>query len=264
MSLLSERYREQPANDELIDAQQQPRPAAKALFAPLLSLDLSALAARRQAAEAAVLAMGITFTVYTEAGNIDRAWPLNIIPRILSRREWERIEAGLKQRLRALNLFIDDLYSARRIIRDGVFPREVLEGSHNFRPACVGIHPPFGVWAHICGSDLVRDQDGTVYVLEDNLRVPSGVSYMLENRRIMKRLFPELFQNCRVLPVDDYPSRLYETLSALSPRTGERPVVVVLTPGIDNSAYFEHSYLAQQTGSYLAEGPDLFVGQRDI
>ncbi len=264
MNLLSESYGQQSAYDELIDAQQQPRPAAKALFDHLLRLDPSALAARRQAAEAAILAMGITFTVYTEAGNIDRAWPFDIIPRILARGEWEQIEAGLKQRLRALNLFIDDLYNKQQIITDGVFPREVLEGSHNFRRACLGVHPPFGVWAHICGSDLVRDQDGTVYVLEDNLRVPSGVSYMLENRQIMKRLFPEIFQICRILPVDDYTSRLYDTLASLAPRNGERPVLVVLTPGIYNSAYFEHSYLAQQMGAYLAEGPDLFVGQDDI
>ena len=130
----------------------------------------------------------------------------------------------------------------------------MLEGSGNFRPQCVGVTPRFGVWAHICGTDLVRDRDGTVYVLEDNLRVPSGVSYMLENRQVMKRMFPEVFRTTSILPVDDYPTQLYETLAALSPRPGDQPVIAVLTPGIYNSAYFEHSYLAQQMGAYLVEG----------
>ncbi|MDD5472492.1 MAG: circularly permuted type 2 ATP-grasp protein, partial [Sideroxydans sp.] len=183
---------------------------------------------------------------------------------VMGRKEWESIQAGLKQRLRALNLFINDLYSEQRIIKDGVFPAEVLEDSANFRPQCVGITPRFGVWAHICGTDLVRDKDGTVYVLEDNLRVPSGVSYMLENRQIMKRIFPEVFRTTNILPVDDYPTQLYQMLASLSPREGEQPVIAVLTPGIYNSAYFEHSYLAQQMGAYLVEGSDMVVGADDI
>ena len=206
---------------------------------------------------------GITFTVYSEAGNIDRAWPFDIIPRVMSKKEWTRIEAGLKQRLTALNCFINDLYNEQRIVKDGVFPLEVLEGSKNFRAQCKGMTPRFGVWAHVCGTDLVRDGDGTVYVLEDNLRVPSGVSYMLENRQLMKRLFPELFQASDILPVDDYPTRLYDTLAALSPRRGDRPVLAVLTPGIFNSAYFEHSYLAQKMGAFLVEGSDLVVQADD-
>ncbi|MGD2073750.1 MAG: circularly permuted type 2 ATP-grasp protein, partial [Gammaproteobacteria bacterium] len=168
--------------------------------------------------------------------------------------------AGLHQRVRALNLFIDDLYHEQRIIKDKVFPQELLDNSTNFRPQCRGIDPPQGVWAHICGSDLVRDRDGTVYVLEDNLRVPSGVSYMLENRQVMKRVFPDLFEDYSILPVDNYPSQLYDTLASLSPRKGIQPEVVVLTPGIYNSAYFEHSYLAQQMGAELVEGSDLEVG----
>ena len=264
MDWLSKHYQQQKSYDELVGEGAVPRLPAAPLFDYLSTLDSSELRARRQAADAAILAMGITFTVYSEAGNIDRAWPFDIIPRILSRREWVRIEEGLKQRLQALNLFIDDIYNAQRIVVDGVFPAEVLASSRNFREACRGVRPPFGVWAHICGSDLVRDADGTVYVLEDNLRVPSGVSYMLENRQIMKRLFPELFKSSTILPVDDYPNRLYDTLAALSPREGERPVVAVLTPGIYNSAYFEHSYLAQQMGAYLAEGADFFVSRDDI
>ncbi len=250
--------------DELIDDQQQPRPAARMLFSYLDRLGTAELMARRASVDAAIMAMGITFTVYSDAGNIDRVWPFDIIPRTMSSKEWARIDAGLKQRLTALNLFIDDLYNAQRIVKDGVFPLEVLAGSKNFREQCRHMTPRFGVWAHVCGTDLVRDKDGTVYVLEDNLRVPSGVSYMLENRKLMKRLFPELFKSSDIQPVDDYPTQLYDTLAALSPRSGGRPVIVVLTPGIFNSAYFEHSYLAQQMGAVLVEGSDLVVQDDDV
>ncbi len=257
-------YQAQTAYDELLDAKLHPRGAAKPLFDYLNSLDTDELLARRQAVEATIMAMGITFTIYSEAGNIDRAWPFDVIPRVMSRSEWDPIQEGLKQRLTALNLFINDLYNEQKIIKDGVFPREVLEGSVNFRRQCVGVTPRFGVWAHVCGTDLVRDRDGTVYVLEDNLRVPSGVSYMLENRQIMKRIFPEVFRTTSILPVDDYPTQLYHTLAALTPRPGEQPVIAVLTPGIYNSAYFEHSYLAQQMGAFLVEGQDLLVGKDDM
>jgi len=252
--------------DELLDAELRPRPAARILFEYLDQLGVDELRARRASVDAAIMAMGITFTVYSDAGNIDRAWPFDIVPRTLSAHEWVRIDAGLKQRLTALNLFIDDLYNAQKIVADGVFPLEVLAGSKNFRPQCEGISPRFGVWSHVCGTDLVRDADGTMYVLEDNLRVPSGVSYMLENRELMKRLFPELFKASDILPIDDYPTRLFDTLAALSPRReqqDERPVVAVLTPGIYNSAYFEHSYLAQRMGAFLVEGGDLVVRDDD-
>lgn len=249
--------------DELIDAAGKPRPPAKALFEYLAAFDPAELNARRAAVDAAIMTMGITFTIYSDGTNIDRAWPFDIIPRIMGNHEWRRVDAGLRQRLKALNLFINDLYNGQKIVKDGVFPIEVLAGSKNFREQCKGITPRFGVWAHICGTDLVRDADGTIYVLEDNLRVPSGVSYMLENRMLMKRLFPELFQKSEILPVDDYTTRLHETLAALSPYPGERPVIAVLTPGIYNSAYFEHSYLAQQMGAVLVEGPDLVVAEDD-
>lgn len=245
--------------DELIDEHLRPRPEARILFDYIDRLGVQELAGRRERVDAAIMAMGITFTVYSDAGNIDRAWPFDIVPRTMSSREWARIDAGLKQRLTALNLFIDDLYNDQRILHDGIVPREVLAGSKNFRAQCRGVTPKFGVWAHVCGTDLVRDKDGTVYVLEDNLRVPSGVSYMLENRRLMKQLFPELFKSSDILPVDDYPTRLFETLASLSPRTGGKPVVAVLTPGIFNSAYFEHSYLAQKMGATLVEGSDMVV-----
>jgi uncharacterized circularly permuted ATP-grasp superfamily protein len=256
-------YPQSGTYDELLDEQLQPRVAARTLFGYLNRLGTAELVARRESVDAAIMAMGITFTVYSDAGNIDRVWPFDIIPRTLSLKEWTRIDAGLKQRLTALNLFIDDLYNAQKIVKDGIFPLEVLAGSKNFRTQCKGMTPRFGVWAHVCGTDLVRDSDGTMYVLEDNLRVPSGVSYMLENRQLMKQLFPELFKASDIQPVDDYPTQLYDTLAALSPRQGERPVVAVLTPGIYNSAYFEHSYLAQKMGAELVEGSDLVVQDDD-
>jgi uncharacterized circularly permuted ATP-grasp superfamily protein len=251
--------------DELIAPGGLPRPGASALIEYLSALGPEELVTRQRAADVAIRSMGITFTVYhEEGGSIDRAWPLDIIPRVIALEEWRRIEAGLSQRAQALNLFIDDIYHEQRIVRDGVFPREHLANSANFRPQCVGVNPPQRVWAHICGSDLVRGGDGTMYVLEDNLRVPSGVSYMLENRQVVKRVFPEVFEAAGILPVDEYPSQLYEMLRALALAQADRPEVVVLTPGIYNSAYFEHAYLAQQMGCELVEGSDLAVGDDDV
>ncbi len=253
-------YRVRGLYDELFRAAGRPRPAAQTLTRFLSAQGEQALSAIQAAAEVSIKEMGVTFSVYSEdEGSIDRAWPFDIIPRIIASSEWRRIEAGLKQRALALNLFIDDIYHDQRIVEDGVFPQEILANSKNFRPQCVGVSPPLGIWAHICGSDLVRDKDGTVYVLEDNLRVPSGVSYMLENRLVTKRVFPELFEDYAILPVDEYPSQLFDTLAAASPRPADFPEVVVLTPGIYNSAYFEHSYLAQQMGCELVEGRDLEV-----
>lgn len=249
--------------DELIDAAGHVREPARQLCRYLGELPEQELRQRKDAAELAIRVMGITFTVYGESGNIDRAWPFDLIPRIIDKREWEDTEAGLIQRLNALNLFIDDLYHDQRIVKDRVFPAELLTHSRNFRPQCRGIAPPRRVWAHICGSDLVRDASGTLYVLEDNLRVPSGVSYLLENRQVMKRVFPELFADYAILPVDNYCSQLFDMLAGLSPRPLDDPEVVVLTPGIYNSAYFEHVYLAQQMGAELVEGSDLLVDADD-
>jgi uncharacterized circularly permuted ATP-grasp superfamily protein len=249
--------------DELVGPGGNPRAGAATLAAHLEGLSKRQLKLRQEAAERAIVEMGVTFTVYTEGQNIDRAWPFDIIPRIIAASEWRRIEQGLRQRLTALNMFIDDLYYEQRILKDGLVPRDLVESSPDFRRECIGARPLHGVWAHVCGSDLVRDGDGTVYVLEDNLRVPSGVSYMLENRSVTKRVFPELFRDQIIAPVDDYPSDLFDTLAALSPRPGDDPEVVVLTPGIFNSAYFEHSYLAQRMGAQLVEGGDLVVESDD-
>jgi uncharacterized circularly permuted ATP-grasp superfamily protein len=252
-------YQPQEFYDELFAAPGAARPAAGELASYLASLGISELAERQRDADRAIAEMGITFTVYTEGQNIDRAWPFDVIPRTIEANEWARIERGLVQRLTALNRFIDDLYHERRIIADGIVPDDIIATSTNFLPACVGANPPHGVWANICGSDLVRDRDGTFYVLEDNLRVPSGVSYMLENRMVTKQVFPEMFEHASIVPVDDYASQLFDMLASLSPRKVDFPRVVVLTPGIYNSAYFEHSYLAQRMGIDLVEGGDLVV-----
>ena len=250
--------------DEMMSSRNRARPLAKELITLFRSMDAEDLAARQDAADLAIKEMGITFTVYSEnEGMIDRSWPFDIVPRIIAKKEWDGIEAGLIQRVKALNLFIDDLYHDQQIVKDGVLPAEVLKDSKNFRPQCVGVSPPQRVWAHICGSDLVRDADGTMYVLEDNLRVPSGVSYMLENRLVTKRVFPELFETYAPLPVNDYPTDLYEMLVSLSPRSVKRPSIAVLTPGIYNSAYFEHAYLAMEMGAALVEGRDLYVDSDD-
>ncbi len=250
--------------DEMMAGKNRARPIAKELIGLFRKMDSEELAARQAAADMAIKEMGITFTVYSENdGMIDRSWPFDIVPRVIDKAEWDIVEAGLKQRVKALNMFIDDLYHDQKIIKDGVFPKEVLADSKNFRPQCIGVNPPHGIWAHICGSDLVRDDKGTIYVLEDNLRVPSGVSYMLENRLVTKRVFPELFDSYNPLPVGDYPTQLYETLTCLTSRQLKRPKVAVLTPGIYNSAYFEHAYLAMEMGAELVEGRDLFVDKDD-
>ena len=249
--------------DELIKAPGQPRESGAALASYLASLNSRQLSSRQEAAERAIVEMGITFTVYSEGRNIDRAWPFDIIPRVIPADEWDRIAAGLTQRLTALNRFIDDLYHDRRIIRDGIVPEEIVATSRNFLKACVGAKPAHGVWANVCGTDLVRGGDGTMYVLEDNLRVPSGASYMLENRIITKRVFPEVFSKSNVRSIGDYTSQLFEMLTSLSPRKVDKPEVVVLTPGIYNSAYYEHAYLAQRMGAELVEGSDLVVGDDD-
>lgn len=258
-------YATGPFYDELIQGRNKPREAAKSLCSYLRDLSDKDIEEYKVAASTAIHVMGITFTVYTEEeGSIDRAWPFDIIPRIIDKKEWSQIELGLKQRVKALNMFIDDLYNEQKILDAGIVPEDILTQSKNFLPECLGVKPKHGVWAHICGSDLVRDQHGTVYVLEDNLRVPSGVSYMLENRHVMKRVFPDMFEKYNILPVDDYPSELYDMLCQLSPRKTKQPEIVVLTPGIYNSAYFEHAYLAQQMGAELVVGSDLVVGDDDI
>lgn len=249
--------------DELLDENGDARPHARELWALVERIGIDELQNRQRRAELDITTMGITFTVYSDGQNIDRAWPFDIIPRVIPGDEWDRTSAGLAQRLRALNMFIDDLYNDQRVVGDGVFPGELLEASANFRPECRGVHPKFGVWAHISGTDLVRDDDGVMYVLEDNLRVPSGVSYVIENRGVAKRAFAELFERQRIRPVDGYTDELNRLLASLAPDGVVDPQIAVLTPGIFNSAYFEHSFLAQRMGAELVEGADLVVGDDD-
>jgi uncharacterized circularly permuted ATP-grasp superfamily protein len=263
MATLWDNYALTNAYDEMRCSANRARASSDRLSHYLGNLDSNALDARKAAAEMAIIEMGITFTVYSDEGNIDRAWPFDIIPRIIEYKEWQRVETGLKQRLKALNCFIDDTYNGQHFIKEGLIPADIINSSKNFIPECVGMSPKHGVWANICGSDLVRDIDGAFFVLEDNLRVPSGVSYMIENRVITKRVFPELLQDLHVLPVDDYPTHLFEMLVSIAPERSVMPRIAVLTPGIFNSAYFEHAFLAQQIGAELVEGDDLVVQDDD-
>jgi uncharacterized circularly permuted ATP-grasp superfamily protein len=258
------RYETTDAFDELLSPNGVPRTAARRIVNYLRRMSPEELGARQAHADLSIREMGISFTVYTESGNIDRSWPYDLIPRVIRDRDWKKVSAGLRQRSIALNRFIDDIYNKQKVLADGIVPGELIENSEKFREECRGMSPIHGAWAHICGSDLIRDAAGRYLVLEDNLRVPSGVSYMVENREITKRVLPELFSDLSIRPVDDYPTHLYSMLASLSPRKIKRPCVAVLTPGIYNSAYFEHAFLAQGMGAELVEGGDLFAEDEHI
>jgi uncharacterized circularly permuted ATP-grasp superfamily protein len=245
--------------DELFEAKGKPRDSGQILVSRINSLSDESLQNRQAAAESALYQMGITFNVYGDKDGTERIFPFDIVPRIVPSNEWETIERGLKQRIHALNLFIEDIYHDRKILKDKVIPPFVIDSATSLRAPCTGLKPPKGIWCHVTGTDLVRDKDGQIYVLEDNLRCPSGVSYVLENREVMKRTFPQVFEDAKVRPVVDYPMRLLDMLQHIAPHHAATPKVVVLTPGIFNSAYFEHSFLAQQMGVELVEGRDLVV-----
>ena len=206
-----------------------------------------------------MLNLGITFNVYGHNDGTEKIFPFDIIPRIIDIKEWQTIEKGLKQRIQAINLFLDDIYNEQKILKDKIIDEELIKSSSSFRSECIGLKPSKGIWCHITGTDLVRDADGQFYVLEDNLRCPSGISYVLENRQITKRTFPQLFGSLKVAPVSDYPSKLIDMLQYISPEKRNAPTIAVLTPGVYNSAYFEHSFLARQMGIELVEGRDLVV-----
>jgi uncharacterized circularly permuted ATP-grasp superfamily protein len=254
-----EAYQTEGFHDELFDEQLCPRPGAELLASKLAGFSNGELAERQRAAEKALLTMGITFNVYGHEAGTEKVWPFDIVPRVLEAAEWATIERGLTQRIRALNLFIDDIYNARKILSDKVVPDWLVDSGACFRGPCAGLAPPKGIWCHITGTDLVRGADGVMYVLEDNLRTPSGVSYVLENREVMKRTFPQLFEGQRISPVEDYAEKLLAMLEYVAPKHVRDPTVVVLTPGIFNSAYFEHSFLARQMGVELVQGSDLVV-----
>jgi uncharacterized circularly permuted ATP-grasp superfamily protein len=245
--------------DEMFSPDGLARPISRKLLESIEKLPEGELQARQRAAERALLQLGITFNVYGAAAGVEKIFPFDIIPRIVGAGEWQQIERGLKQRIHALNLFIDDLYHDQKILKDGVVPRELILSAKSYRKQCVGWNPPRGIWCHVTGTDLVRHSDGCIYVLEDNLRCPSGISYVLQNRQMMKSLFPRVFDVSKIRPVANYPSKLRDMLEYLAPETVPTPRVVLLTPGVYNSAYFEHSFLAQQMGIELVEGRDLAV-----
>ncbi len=243
--------------DELYEGKGQPRPGSTLLLRKFASLPEGELKRRQEAAERVILNMGMTFGVYGSDAGHEQIFPFDIVPRIVSASDWQHIESGLRQRMRALNSFIDDVYHDQKILKDGVIPHELIYSSKGFLQPCMGLNPPRGIWCHIAGIDLVRISNGRYYVLEDNARCPSGVAYVLEARQVMKRTFPELFEAYRVRPVDGYPVQLLETLRSLSELPD--PTVVILTPGTFNSAYYEHSLLAQKMGVELVEASDLVV-----
>jgi uncharacterized circularly permuted ATP-grasp superfamily protein len=245
--------------DEMFLDDGRARPRMELVAQRLRSIAQGDLVRHQRAAESMLRNLGITFAVYGHQDGTEKVWPFDILPRAIEPGEWTMIERGLKQRIRALNLFLDDIYNERRVLKEHVVPEELILSAKTYRTACAGLKPPKGVWCHVTGTDLVRDRDGQIYVLEDNLRCPSGVSYVLENREVMKRTFPQVFQGMSILPVEDYPERLLATLQACAPAGVTTPVVVVLTPGIYNSAYFEHSFLAQKMGVELVQGSDLTV-----
>lgn len=250
--------------DELFTADGKPRPSAELVIERINALPEQELQRRQIAAEKALLNLGITFNVYSNEAQTEKIFPFDIVPRIVTGQEWLRLEQGLKQRILALNTFIHDVYNKQQIIKDGIIPADLVFSADGFRKPCLGINPIHGVWCHITGTDLVRGADGEFYVLEDNLRCPSGVSYVLENRLIMKRTFPMVFDSCSVQPVTDYPSRLLDMLQEMAQPGLRAPNVAVWTPGIYNSAYFEHSFLAQQMGVQLVEGNDLVVHRGEV
>jgi uncharacterized circularly permuted ATP-grasp superfamily protein len=252
-------YRSPTGYDELVGFGTEPLPHCAALHEALQRLPADEWQRRAALAERVFHDVGVTFTLTADEEGVERTIPFDPVPRLVAAAEWGQIERGLFQRVRALNAFLWDLYHEQRCLRDGVVPRWVVYTGRHLQRPMMGIDPPLGVYTHVGGIDLVRDGAGVFRVLEDNVRVPSGVSYMLQNRRVMTRLFPELFRSVSVRSVDHYPDRLLATLRAVAPRGQRDPSVVVLTPGVYNSAYFEHAFLAQQMGVPLVEPDDLLI-----
>ena len=257
--MILDHYKGADLFDELVDGEGRIRPYYKALADRLSRLGSDELGQKLRSLELLFLKQGITFTVYGDDKGTERVFPFDPFPRVIPAAEWEHIEAGLVQRITALNLFLYDVYHEQRIVKDGVIPPEVVFGASHFRPEFVGVSVPKDAYVHVCGTDLIRDRDGRYLVLEDNGRCPSGVSYVLENRAAMKRVFPQLFGASGVRPVDTYPADLLATLRHAAPRENPNPNVVLLTPGVHNSAYFEHSFLARQMSIEIVEGRDLIA-----
>lgn len=263
-SILDKPYDINHFYDEMFDSPDTSRPHYSDLHRLLRGMTIEDFAERRRVADAAFLYQGITFTVYGQDEGIERIFPFDLVPRIIPRHEWDHLERGLTQRVTALNQFLYDIYHDQRIVRQKIVPAELVFSARHFRREMMYITPARGVYAHIVGTDIVRGGDGEYYVLEDNLRSPSGVSYMLENREVMKRTFAELFTRYGVLPVEHYPQELLKTLLSVAPQGFSDATVVLLTPGIYNSAYFEHTFLARQMGIEIVEGRDLIAHNNKI
>lgn len=257
MSKNFENYQLDGFFDEMIASQNQAREGNEIVKNKIDGISIEELQLKQKAAESSMINMGITFNVYSEEGGTERIIPIDIIPRVINANEWDELQKGLVQRITALNMFVQDIYNEQKILKDGIVPRELIESSKSFLPQCMGITPPKGVWIHITGTDLIKGADGVFRVLEDNLRCPSGVSYMLENRELSKQIFPDELAESKVRSISEYPPKLFEVLEYLAGKPN--PTIVVLTPGIYNSAYFEHSYLAQQMGVELVDYRDLVV-----
>jgi uncharacterized circularly permuted ATP-grasp superfamily protein len=247
------------AYDETFDRAAAARPHYRPLVATLESFTQAEIDRRERLQKISLVDQGITFTVYGEKDGIERIFPFDFVPRIIPAREWERIEAGLVQRVRALNLFISDVYQDQRCLKDGVIPPELVLSRREYKRELLRVTPPRQIYTHVVGTDIVRNDRGEYLILEDNCRCPSGVSYVLENRNLLHRVFPEFFTRYPVRPIREYPRLLLDTLLWAAPRASENPVAVVLTPGIHNSAYFEHSFLAREMGAFLVQGRDLIV-----
>ncbi len=254
-------YRPHPsAWDELFDAAGRPHPHCQTLVDRLGELRSDEFQQRRAGADLVFTNQGITFSVYSDRRGVEKIFPFDLVPRTVASSEWTRLESGLRQRIAALNLFLHDVYHEQRILKEGTIPAELVLGSKGFRKEMIGFTPPQAQYIHVCGTDLVRDAAGRFLVLEDNGRTPSGVSYVLENRVVMKKVFPGLFRSCHVRRVEDYPQRLRDALWSVAPEGASYPpCLVLLSPGPYNSAYFEHSFLARHMGIELVFGQDLFV-----
>ena len=248
--------------DEMFSAPGQVRPHYGKLLERFQEMDQSEFERKRALADTSFLSQGITFTVYNDSRGTEKIFPFDLIPRIIPADEWDLLERGLTQRIRALNLFLHDVYHEQRILKEKVIPEEYVLSAAHFRKEFMGFNVPRDIYIHVCGTDLIRDRDGNYLVLEDNGRTPSGVSYVLENRQAMKRVFPRLFGRYRVRPVHDYAQNLLNLLRYIAPESRRDPTVALLTPGIYNSAYYEHSYLARSMGIEIVEGRDL-VAQGD-
>ena len=259
MRSILDRYAPAPAYDEFADADGRPREHYAALAATLAGISAVDFRHRVTSVNTVLLQRGVTFTVYSDTRGTERILPFDLIPRIIPASEWSHIARGIAQRVRALNAFLLDVYTDGRVLRDGIVPRALVYSSAHYEREAIGIRPPRDTFVHVSGIDIVRDADGTFFVLEDNLRTPSGISYVLENRDVLKRAFPRLFENYDPLPVDDYPARLRNALVAAAPANVGEPTIAILTPGIYNSAYFEHTLLARRMGVELVEGSDLIV-----